>query len=93
MFRDSWTDISRDRLERTFHVNILAYMSVAAKAVKHMGKVGTSASTGNHHCIYELVCTLPTELCSFAMAGHCHHQHLLHSGFSANARHPGLRYH
>ncbi|KAK9808250.1 hypothetical protein WJX73_003475 [Symbiochloris irregularis] len=34
----SFTDIDRERLERTFNVNIIAYMSVAAKAVKHMAK-------------------------------------------------------
>jgi len=36
-----WTEISRDRLERTFHTNILAYFSLAQKAVKHM-KPGSS---------------------------------------------------
>lgn len=36
--RKSFTEIDRDRLERTFNVNIVAYMSVAAKAVKHMSK-------------------------------------------------------
>lgn len=35
---DNFEDISRERLEFTFHSNILNYFSVSQAAVKHMGK-------------------------------------------------------
>lgn len=34
----SFADIDRERLERTFKVNIIAYMSIASKVVKHMAE-------------------------------------------------------
>lgn len=36
--RKSFADIDRERLERTFKVNIIAYMSIASKVVKHMAE-------------------------------------------------------
>jgi hypothetical protein len=36
-----WKEIPRERLERTFKVNILAMFSLAQKAVRHMGKGGS----------------------------------------------------
>ena len=35
---DNFEEIGRERLERTFHTNILAYFTIAQNAVKHMGK-------------------------------------------------------
>ena len=35
---DKFEEISRERLERTFHTNILAYFTIAQNAVKHMKK-------------------------------------------------------
>ncbi|KAL3144181.1 hypothetical protein ABBQ32_003964 [Trebouxia sp. C0010 RCD-2024] len=37
---DKFEEISRERLERTFHTNILAYFTIAQHAVKHMQKGG-----------------------------------------------------
>ena len=41
LLQQEWTEIPRDRLERTFHTNIIAMMSLAQKAVKHMPKGGS----------------------------------------------------
>lgn len=35
---DKFEEIDRERLERTFHTNILAYFTIAQHAVKHMQK-------------------------------------------------------
>ena len=35
---DKFEEIGRERLERTFHTNILAYFTIAQHAVKHMQK-------------------------------------------------------
>ena len=35
---DKFEEIGRERLERTFHTNILAYFTIAQNAVKHMQK-------------------------------------------------------
>lgn len=35
---DKFEEISRERLERTFHTNILAYFTIAQHAVRHMQK-------------------------------------------------------
>ena len=35
---DKFEEIGRERLERTFHTNILAYFTIAQHAVKHMKK-------------------------------------------------------
>ena len=37
---EKFEDISRERLERTFHTNILAYFTIAQNAAKHIPKGG-----------------------------------------------------
>ena len=44
---DKFEEISRDRLERTFHTNILAYFTIAQHAVKHMKKGSAIINTAS----------------------------------------------
>ena len=55
-----WSEIPRDRLERTFKVNIIAMMSLAQKAVKHMPQGGSIINISSVQA-YGEGCPLPSE--------------------------------
>ena len=59
LLQQEWTEIPRDRLERTFHTNIIAMFSLAQKAVKHMPKGGSIINISSVQAYGELCSGMP----------------------------------
>ena len=63
LLQQEWTEIPRDRLERTFHTNIIAMMSLAQKAVKHMPKGGSIINISSVQAYGEQGSGMPGMVC------------------------------